>query len=232
LLRPVAFITTSPNSATYVTHSFAATKRSDLLTSINSLVKGTSLNTAWGTTLKALSTAAATSTNINFVTDADTNALGKTDAVRLGAYLNSALALTYVAPGAPMLFSGQEVAYAKVLKKFDADAIAWPTKAHATTALLTKLGKLRTSNPVITSGASTTLVSSLKTVFGFKRSGPSGTVYYLANLTAKAATAKITFGAKGSVYDFATGKKVTIAASQNVTIPAAGYLIYSTSQVK
>ena len=146
--------------------------------------------------------------------------------------MNSALALTYVAPGAPLLNAGQEVAYAKALKPYDVDNIMWPTKAHASGALLTKLAKLRTSNTVLTSGTATSLTSSVKTVFAFKRSGSAGTVYYMANLTKKAVTAKVTFGAKGTVYDFATGKKLTIAASQNVSIPASGYLIYSSKPVK
>jgi hypothetical protein len=196
------------------------------------LVKGTTLNTAWNTALKNLVTAAKTSANINFVTDSVTGELGKSDATRLGAFLNSALAMTYVLPGAPMLNAGQEVAYAKALKPYDVDNIMWPSKAPATTALLAKLNKLRTSNTVVTSGASSALTTAAKTVFAFKRSGAAGTVYYLANLTKKAVTTKVTFGAKGTVYDFTTGKKLTIAASQNVTIPASGFVIYSSKPVK
>jgi len=231
-IRPVAFITSSPVAATHTTHSFGAAKRSDLLTAINGLVKGTTLNTAWNTTLKNLVTSAKTSANINFVTDAPTGAIGKTDATRLGAFLNGALALTYVAPGAPLLNAGQEVAYAKTLKPYDVDNIMWPSKAPATTALLTKLGKLRTSNTVVTSGTATALTTAAKTVFAFKRSGSAGTVYFMTNLSKKAVTTKVTFGAKGTVYDFTTGKKLTIASSQNVTVPASGFVIYTSKPVK
>jgi hypothetical protein len=219
-------------AATHTTHSFGAAKRSDLLTAINGLVKGTTLNTAWNTTLKNLVTSAKTSANINFVTDAPTGAIGKTDATRLGAFLNGALALTYVAPGAPLLNAGQEVAYAKTLKPYDVDNIMWPSKAPATTALLTKLGKLRTSNTVVTSGTATALTTAAKTVFAFKRSGSAGTVYFMTNLSKKAVTTKVTFGAKGTVYDFTTGKKLTIASSQNVTVPASGFVIYTSKPVK
>jgi hypothetical protein len=65
-----------------------------------------------------------------------------------------------------------------------------------------------------------------------KRSSSAGTVYYVANLTKKPLTAKVNFGKKGAVYDFATGKKLTIEASQTVKIPASGYLIYTTKLVK
>ena len=146
--------------------------------------------------------------------------------------MNSALAMTYVLPGAPLLNAGQEVAYAKALKANDVDNIIWPTKAHATTALLVKLSKLRTSNTVVTSGASTALATAAKTVFAFKRSGAAGTVYFMTNLSKKAVTTKVTFGSKGTVYDFTSGKKVTLAASQNVTIPASGFVIYSSKPVK
>jgi hypothetical protein len=131
-----------------------------------------------------------------------------------------------------MLNAGQEVAYAKALKPNDVDNIMWPSKAHTTSALLTKLGKLRTSNTVVTTGSAAALTTAAKTVFGFKRSGAAGTVYYLANLTKKAVTTKVTFGAKGTVYDFTSGKKLTIATSQNVTIPASGFVLYSSKPVK
>jgi penicillin-binding protein 1A len=39
-------------------------------------------------------------------------------------------------------------------------------------------------------------------------------------------------GMPGTAYDFTTGKKLTLAASQNVTIPASGFVIYSSKPVK
>jgi hypothetical protein len=54
----------------------------------------------------------------------------------------------------------------------------------------------------------------------------------MANLSKKAVTAKVTLGAKGAFYDFTSGKKITVAASQSVTIPASGFVIYSSKQVK
>ena len=231
-VRPIAFFTTSPVAATYTTHSFGADTRTDLLAALNNLPKGTTVNTTWNTLIKSLDTANKSAANLNFTTDYTTSVAGKSDAVRFGAALNAAIAMTYVAPGAPVVNAGQEIAYAKALKPYDADSIVWPSKAPAATALFAKLAKLRTTNPAIYTGSTTALVSSVKTVFGFKRAAAGSTVYYLTNLTKKAVTAKITFGTKGNVYDFATGKKVAIAASQNVTIPAQGYLIYTTAQVK
>ncbi len=230
-VRPLAFVTSSPIDATYLAHTFGAVSRTDELAAINNLSKGTTLNTTWNTLIKAIDTANKSSAALNFVTDYATSVAGKSDSVRLGTFLNSAIALTYVAPGSPVINAGQEVGSAKALKAFDNDNISWPGNA-ATTAFFAKLAKLRTSNTVLLSGSTTPLVSSVKTVFGFKRSGAAGTVYYLANLTKKAVTAKITFGAKASVFDFASGKKVAIVASQNVTIPAAGYLIYTSKAVK
>jgi hypothetical protein len=232
LVRPMAFITSSPVDATYLAHTFGATTRTDELAAINNLSKGTTLNTTWNTLIKAIDTANKSAAALNFTTDYNTAALGKSDSTRLATFLNSAIALTYVAPGAPVINAGQEAANATALKAFDADNIMPTSKASAAAALFTKLSKLRTTNTVILTGTTTPLVTSVKTIFGFKRAGADGTVYYLANLTKKSVTAKITFGAKGSVFDFASGKKVTLAASQNVTIPAAGYLIYSTKAVK
>jgi ribosomal protein L30E len=65
-----------------------------------------------------------------------------------------------------------------------------------------------------------------------KRSSASSSVYYFANLTKKAVTVKVTFGKKETVYDLATDKKIIIAVSQNITVPASGYLIYSSKLVK
>lgn len=231
-IRPVVFFTSTPVAADYLSHSFASATRSDVLAAFTSLAKGTSANTTWNTLTKSLATANAKATNLNFVSDYNTGVLGKSDATRLGAFLNSAIAFTYVAPGAPVVNAGQEVAFSKALKPFDTNNIAWPTKAPAATAFFTKLAKLRTSNPVILTGSTATVTTSVKSVFAMKRTSAAGTVYYVANLTKKALTAKISFGKKGTVYDFATGKKLTIAASQTITIPASGYLIYTSKLVK
>ncbi len=231
-IRPIAFITKSPVAATYNANSFGAVKRTEFLTAVNTLSKGNTLNTTWKSALVGLSTANRSAANINFVTDSETGQLGKSDATRLGAFLNGALAMSYVAPGAPMLNAGQEIAYSKSLKPYDIDTIVWPTKAHPTTALLTKLAKLRTTNSVLTSGTAAALTTSVKTAFAFKRSGAAGTVYFIGNLTKKALTAKVTFGTKGTVYDFNSGKKLSIASSQNVSIPASGFLIYSSKPAK
>jgi glycosidase len=131
-----------------------------------------------------------------------------------------------------MLNAGQEIAYAKALKPFDVNSIAWPAKAPAATTFITNLSKLRKTNPVLLTGAATSITTASKSVFAFKRSSSAGTVIYLGNLSAKAITTKVTFGSKLSVYDFTTGKKLSLATSQNVTVPANGFVIYSTKQVK
>jgi len=231
-IRPVVFFTSTPVAANYLTHSFASATRSDVLAAFASLARGTSANTTWNTLTKALAADNAKSTNLNFVTDFNTAALGKSDSARLGAFLNTAIAYTYVAPGAPVVNAGQEIAYSKPLKAYDSNNIVWPINAPAATAFFTKLAKLRTSNPVILTGSTATVTTSVKTVFAMKRTSATGTVYYVANLTKKALTAKISFGKKGTVYDFATGKKLTVAASQTLKIPASGYLIYTTKPVK
>jgi glycosidase len=131
-----------------------------------------------------------------------------------------------------MLNAGQEIAYAKALKPFDANSIAWPTKAPATTAFITNLSKLRKANTVLAAAPATSITTSSKSVFAFKRSSSAGTVVYIANLSAKAITTKVSFGSKLSVYDFTSGKKISLASSQNVTVPANGFVIYSTKQAK
>jgi len=231
-IRPLVFFTSTPVAATHLSHSFASATRSDLLAAFNSMAKGTSLNTTWNTLTKSLATANAKTTNLNFVSDYSTAALGKSDATRLGAFLNSAIAFTYVAPGAPVVNAGQEIAYSKALKPYDVNNIVWPANSPSTTAFFTKLAKLRTSNPVLLTGSTATLTTSVKTAFAMKRTSSAGTVYYVANLTKKPLTAKVNFGKKGAIYDFATGKKLTIESSQTVKIPASGYLIYTTKPVK
>ena len=230
-IRPVAFITTSPVAGTYSTNSFGALKRTEFTTALEGLSKGNTLNTTWKTAIQKLATANTTAANINYVTDSTIGQRGKSDVTRLGAFFRSALALSYVAPGTPMLNAGQEVAFGS-LKANDPDNIVWPTQAHANTALLTKLAKLRTTNSVLTSGTTANLVTSVKTIFAFKRSGPAGTVYFISNLSKKAVKGKVTLGSKGSFFDFTSGKKISLKASQDVSIPAAGFIIYSYAQVK
>jgi hypothetical protein len=58
-------------------------------------------------------------------------------------------------------------------------------------------------------------------------------VIVLANLSQKAVAAKLDFGKyAGTYYDYTTGKKLTVAKSASVKIPAWGYVVYSTAAVK
>ena len=230
-VRPTVFLSTGTLSADYLAHSFAGAIAPNVVTVANAMSKGTSTNVAWNALLKTLGTKSSASANINYLTDYNALIAAKTDAARFGNFLNSALVFTYLAPGTPMLQAGQEIAYAKVPSQINAENIVWPTKAHPTTALLGKLAKTKAALGLTSRSATTALVSANKSLFAFKRVGSSGTLFYIANLSTKSVTAKLTFGAKYTVYDLA-GKKITLVASQNVTVPAAGFVVYSTKLVK
>jgi len=232
LVKPEVFLTQGQLTPDFTAHSFAATLRAEPSTVLATWSKGTATNVAANALVYSLKADQMNFGNISYLTDYNALLAGKTDATRFGAWLNAALAFEFVAPGAPMLQAGQDFGYAKVLKQNAPDNLTWPAKATAQQTLVTKLAKLRSTNPVIVTGVASSLPTSAKTVFAFKVSGANGTVVYAVNLTKKAATVKLTLGSKLSTFDFATGKKVSLTATPSVSIPASGFAIYSTNAVK
>lgn len=176
---------------------------------------------------------------MNFITNHDENSWNGTEFQRLGSAVAESAVITFTVPGIPLIYNGQEIGMNRQLQFFEKDPIDWSaTFTSATwTAFYTKLTKLRKLNPALWSGlaggSTDFITSNAAKVLSYGRTKAKSKVIVLANLGPKALAPKVSFGKyAGTYYDYATGKKVVVAKSSTVKIPAWGYVVYSTVAVK
>ena len=97
------------------------------------------------------------------------------------------LALSYVAPGMPLIYSGQEYDLNHRLKFFEKDSI--PKEKGNMWSLLEKLGKLKTSNPAMHGGKKAANYKKIATdndnVLIFTREKEGQSVTFVANFSSK-----------------------------------------------
>jgi glycosidase len=176
---------------------------------------------------------------MNFITNHDENSWNGTEFQRLGNAVKESAVISFTVPGIPLIYNGQEIGMNRQLQFFEKDPIDWkPTSTSAEwTAFYTKLTKLRKLNPALwaglAGGSTDFFTSSQAKVLSYGRTKAKNKVIVLSNLSQKAVSAKLSFGKyAGTYYDYATGKKMTVAKSASVKIPAWGYVVYSTIAVK
>ena len=87
---------------------------------------------------------------MNFVTNHDENSWNGTIKERMGDASNLMTSLTYVVPGMPLIYSGQEYGMDHRLKFFEKDSI--PKTKGETWDLLEKLGDLKNNNIALNGG--------------------------------------------------------------------------------
>ena len=123
---------------------------------------------------------------LNFVSSHDENAWSGTVGELYGEAAHTIMALNYIAPGLPFLYSGVEYDLNKRLLFFEKDS--FPRVAGETFNLLKKLGKLKRTNPALDAGKEAGKFSTIKTsledkVLAFERSKEGDTIVFIANMS-------------------------------------------------
>lgn len=123
---------------------------------------------------------------LNFVSSHDENAWAGTVEERYGAAAHTIMALNYMAPGLPFLYSGVEYDLKKRLLFFEKDS--FPRQAGATFQLLKKLGDLKQTRPALNAGKDAGKFERIPTsledkVLAFQRTKKGDTLIYIANLS-------------------------------------------------
>ena len=174
---------------------------------------------------------------MTFITNHDQNSWNGTEFERLGAYVKRFSALYFTVPGMPLIYSGQEIGLNKRLRFFDKDSITW--KSSSMTAFYTKLISLKTKNSALWNGsAGGNLVQYDGTndkVLTYSRQRGASKVVVAINLSSRTAKTTITSGSalRGTYYDYSTAKRIKITSTRlSLSVPANGYVIYSTALVK
>lgn len=148
---------------------------------------------------------------MTFTTNHDENSWNGTVKERMGeAAGNAFAAFTFVAPGFPLIYSGQEAGLDKRLRFFDKDTIDWSNLDKA--AFYTKLIMLKHENKALWNGTAGGDFIPLSKginddVLAFYRQKDDDRIIVLMNLSNKPQTFKLDNNdLKGEYTDFGTGK--------------------------
>ena len=146
---------------------------------------------------------------MNFVTNHDENSWNGTIQERMGIKAEMLTALSYVLPGMPLIYSGQEYDLNHRLKFFEKDSI--PKTKGKTFTFLTKLGALKNTNSALNGGKEKAIfevLKSAKDVFVLKRAKGDKTLLYLANFSDATSQVKVT--EKGIFRDLFSEEKINL----------------------
>lgn len=126
---------------------------------------------------------------LNFITNHDENSWNGTEFERMGDAVKTFAALSFVMPGMPLIYSGQEVGFNKRLKFFEKDQIKW-NDSLSLTPFYKKLIELKHFNSVLAAGDKGADLFRIKSsndssVFAFKRANESENLFAIFNLSNK-----------------------------------------------
>lgn len=164
---------------------------------------------------------------MNFVTNHDENSWNGTIKERMGDASEVMLALSYCAPGMPLIYSGQEYDMNKRLLFFEKDTISkikgkvWP--------LLVKLGELKNNNKALSGGKNAAsynriLSSDHKNILIFSREKDGDKITFMANLSNKEVT--FTTEKEGESIDFFSNEKLVFSKEKPLIFKAWEYKIF------
>jgi alpha-amylase len=163
---------------------------------------------------------------MNFVTNHDENSWNGSIEERMGDGGEAFTALSYVAPGMPLIYSGQEYDMKHRLKFFEKDEI--PKEKGKTWTVLEKLGALKSSHVALHGGKKAASYTKISTsadaaILAFKREKDGKAVYYIANLSKEAVITKIEL--TGSFSNYMNDETVTFREGQDVALQPWQYMI-------
>ncbi len=164
---------------------------------------------------------------MTFTSNHDENSWNGTVFERMPKSYKTFAVLTFMVPGMPLIYNGQEAGLDKRLEFFEKDEIKW--KDFETAQLYTKLSKIRKANPALYSGdyggdIRFVDVDKFDQVFAMKRTKNKNTVLALFNLSDKPVAFTVK-NEKGSYVDAFSGEKVEVTADYNMKFKAWEYKV-------
>ncbi len=168
---------------------------------------------------------------LNFITNHDENSWNGTEFERMGSAVKTFAALSFVMPGMPLIYSGQEVGFNKRLKFFDKDEISW-NDSLGLTPFYKKLVDLKRNSSVLAAGEKDADIFRIKSsndscVFAFTRTNETEKLFAIFNLTAN--EQKISF--EGDEYidsyaDFMTSETRLFTKGEEISLKPWEFFIY------
>ncbi|MEQ9316714.1 MAG: alpha-amylase family glycosyl hydrolase, partial [Henriciella sp.] len=147
-----------------------------------------------------------------------------------GLAYESAIVLSFVGEGLPLIYNGQEAYNTKQLEFFEKDPIIW--RDHPIEGLFKSLIDLKTETTALHNGAAGARMvpvvnTAAEDVLSFSRFDESGGVFVVMNLSPTAQTARFTDGPyAGSYIEHFTGEPATVDANTELALPAWSYKVF------
>lgn len=164
---------------------------------------------------------------MNFVDNHDENSWNGTIKSRLGEAEEAMTALTYLMPGMPLVYSGNEYGLAHSLKFFEKDSI--PKTKGKQWELRAKLGKIKNEIDALHGGKNKATYKRIpatnENVLVFERMKNGKKVIYLANLSAKPVSVSLPLN--GQFKDIMNEKMMDLKALQVLSLLPWQYYILS-----
>lgn len=168
---------------------------------------------------------------LTFTSNHDENSWNGTEFERMGDAANTFAAFSYVVPGMPLIYNGQEVGFDRRLEFFTKDRIDWRDRGGYT-AFFRRLNDLKHKNPALAAGEKGGgLVEIPNTkpaqVFSFVREAESNRVIGIFNFSAETVDVTVSFGDNaGSYLSTMTDSAAILRKEGEYTLIPWGYVIY------
>jgi alpha-amylase len=163
---------------------------------------------------------------MNFTSSHDENSWNGSEYERYGNAVETFTALSYMIPGMPLIYNGQEYDFNKRLKFFEKDQITHTEGKMF--PVFEKLGALKNSNIALNGGKNAASYKRIKTsnddaILAFEREKDGEKVVFIANLSNK--TVQSTVNLKGDFKDYMSGYKIQFRTDAPLGLKAWQYLI-------
>ncbi len=165
-----------------------------------------------------------------FTSNHDENSWNGTEYERMGDAVETFAALTYMVPGMPLVYNGQEYDFKERLKFFVKDTIT-KNKGHMY-PVYEKLGKLKNENPALNGSKNAASYKRMATsddvhILAFERERNGKKVLFVANLSK--APVEFTMDAEGTYIDYMSGKNLKLINGQKQAFKPWQYLVLTKS---
>ncbi len=183
----------------------------------------------WGYFAKADTTFVPKAIRLNFTSNHDENSWNGTEFERMGGAYATFAAFTYIAPGIPLIYTGQEYGNTKRLAFFEKDTIE--VNHTQDFAMYQDLNTLRENNSAIWSpelGAPLSRIAcNNEKIFACARANEENTVLGIFNFSAEPQTVTLQTADYAGDYTCICGMPVTVSDEDVITLKPWEYLIYS-----
>lgn len=163
---------------------------------------------------------------MHFTSNHDENAWNGTVYERLNAGAETFAALTYLMPGMPLIYNGQEYDLKKRLAFFEKDTI--PHIQGKMYSVYEKLGRLKTQHAALKVGKSGGSYSRITTshdnqILAFERAASNEKVYFIGNLSAD--TLSVNLNLEGDFNDYISEEKLRLNPGKSLKMDPWVYWI-------